>query len=215
MDTVVVVDYGVSNLYSVKKALEHVAGGHHRVIVSDDHATILAAERVVFPGQGAIAQCMRHLQRTGLDDVLRTVVKTRPFFGICLGLQSLLTASDEDHGTAALGLVFGHVLRFKKGTQGADGTMCKIPHIGWNQVYQTRSHPLWLGIDDGARFYFVHSYYVTTQDDLVAAKTHYATIDFVSALAYSTVFAVQFHPEKSQRNGLRLLKNFLAWDGNV
>ncbi len=216
METVTVVDYGASNLYSVKKALEHVADGRQRVVVTDDHMTILAAERVVFPGQGAIAQCMRRLQHTGLADVLRKAVNTRPFLGICLGLQLLLTASDEDGDVMALGIVPGRVLRFSDGARGADGGVCKIPHIGWNRVMQTRPHPLWQGIADGAHFYFVHSYYMTThQDSVVAATTHYAATDFVSALATGSLFATQFHPEKSQHDGLRLLKNFLAWDGSV
>lgn len=211
MSTVVVIDYGTSNLRSVAKALEHVADKQHRVIVSDKAKQILAADRVVFPGQGAIGQCMQHLKEKGLDELITECIRTKPFLGICLGLQSLMDKSDEDGGTTGLGIIPGRVIRFKNNIRDEQGNICKIPHMGWNQVNQSRSHALWKDIDNGARFYFVHSYYVEPANDSdIAATTDYAA-SFTSASARDNIFATQFHPEKSQNAGLTLLKNFLDW----
>jgi len=211
MSTVVVIDYGTSNLRSVAKALEHVADKQHRVIVSDKAKQILAADRVVFPGQGAIGQCMQHLKEKGLDELITECIRTKPFLGICLGLQSLMDKSDEDGGTTGLGIIPGRVIRFKNNIRDEQGNICKIPHMGWNQVNQSKPHALWKDIDDGARFYFVHSYYVEPENDSdIAATTDY-TASFTSASARDNIFATQFHPEKSQNAGLTLLKNFLDW----
>jgi imidazole glycerol-phosphate synthase subunit HisH len=211
MTTVVVLDYGSSNLRSVAKALEFVADGH-QVIVTDLAKQILAADRVVFPGQGAIGQCMNSLRGKGLDDVIRECVRDKPFLGICLGLQSLMDDSDEDGGTKGLGIIAGGVKRFPDNVRDEKDYICKIPHMGWNQVYQQQPHPLWRGIDNNARFYFVHSYYVQPEkDDDIAAITNYAT-SFASAVARDNIFATQFHPEKSQKAGLTLLNNFLHWE---
>ena len=211
MSIVVVLDYGTSNLRSVAKALEFVAENKHQIIVSDQQEQILAADRVVFPGQGAIGQCMASLKEKGLDDVVRECIKTRPFLGLCLGLQSLLDESDEDGGIQGLGIIPGRVIRFKDNMKDEHGCVCKIPHMGWNQVYQMKKHPLWKGIEDGTRFYFVHSYYVQPENkNDIAAKTDYAA-EFTSAAARDNIFATQFHPEKSQKAGLTLLKNFLSW----
>ena len=211
MATVVVLDYGSSNLRSVAKALEFVSD-QHQIIVTDLPDQIFAADRVVFPGQGAIGQCMNSLRAKGLDDVIRECVRNKPFLGICLGLQSLMDTSDEDGGTSGLGIIAGGVKRFPDNVKDEQGFICKIPHMGWNQVYQKNQHPLWQGIESGSRFYFVHSYYVQPENrDDIAAITDYAS-SFTSAVARDNIFATQFHPEKSQIAGLTLLKNFLHWE---
>ena len=214
MSTIAVIDYGGSNLRSVAKAIETVAGSRTRVLVTDAVTQIAAADRVVFPGQGAIGDCMHRLRAAGLVDVIRECAQTRPFLGICLGLQSLMDSSDENGGTPCLGLYRGKVRRFPaQPPPGPDGTPQKIPHMGWNQVRWTRGHPLIAGIDDGARFYFVHSYFVVPQAPALTIG-HTTYIDtFTAALADGYVFATQFHPEKSARAGLRMLQNFVAWDG--
>jgi imidazole glycerol-phosphate synthase subunit HisH len=214
MDTVVILDYGMSNLRSVAKALEVVSIGKQRVLVSGSSLDLKRADRVVFPGQGAIGDCMRHLDERGLISALEECVRTKPFLGICLGLQSLMERSEEGGGTAGLGRYPGTVVRFQADLRDpTTGERLKVPHMGWNQIWPTRDHPLWQGIEAGSRFYFVHSYYVRPlQPDLIAATTEYGDV-FTSALVKDNVFAVQFHPEKSQRAGLRLLANFLSWDG--
>ena len=211
MTTVAVLDYGSSNLRSVAKALEFVSD-QQQIIVTDLPEQIFAAERVVFPGQGAIGQCMNSLRDKGMDDVIRECVRNKPFLGICLGLQSLMDNSDEDGGTSGLGIIAGGVQRFPDHVKDDQGYTCKIPHMGWNQVYQQKQHSLWKGIENGSRFYFVHSYYVHPENrDDIAAITEYAT-SFTSAVARDNIFATQFHPEKSQNAGLTLLKNFLQWE---
>ena len=215
MSTIVILDYGTSNLRSVAKALEHVANNNHQIIVSSQAEQILAADRVVFPGQGAIGQCISSLKQQALDDVIKQCINTKPFLGICLGLQSLLDASEEDNGTQGLGIIPGRVVRFENDIKDLQGNICKIPHMGWNNVSQTKPHPLWAGIEDLTRFYFVHSYYVQPNNaEDIAAKTNYAA-EFTSAIAKNNIFATQFHPEKSQHAGLTLLRNFLQWDGNI
>ena len=212
-ETVVVLDYGMSNLRSVAKALEHVSRGRHRVVVSGTAADLERADRLVFPGQGAIGECMSHLGAMGIIEALREVVHTKPFLGICLGLQALMDWSAEGNGTAGLGVCSGRVVRFTHGLMDPNtGERLKIPHMGWNAVSPTRPHPLWAGIAPGERFYFVHSYYVAPEDQgWVAATTDYGS-SFAAVLARDRIFAVQFHPEKSQRAGLQLLENFLEWE---
>ncbi len=215
MNTVAVIDYGMGNLRSVCKAIEHVAP-KARVQLTTAAAEIRAASRVVFPGQGAIGACMSALEGGGLRDSLLEAMQTKPFLGICLGLQALYDFSEEGGGTPCLSLLAGSVKRFpaEKMTDKATGLALKVPHMGWNQVHQTSAHPLWHGIPQDTRFYFVHSYYADsaeTQD--IAGETAYA-LRFTSAAARANIFAVQFHPEKSQHAGLRLLENFMAWDGN-
>jgi glutamine amidotransferase len=214
MLTVAVIDYGGSNLRSVSKALETVAGKRARIVVTDDIARITASDRVVFPGQGAIGNCMERLNAGGLVEVIRQCADSRPFLGICLGLQSLMVSSDEDGGTACLGLYPGGVHHFTRNPPpAADGTPQKIPHMGWNEVHWARSHPLLKGVADGTRFYFVHSYYVVPDDPaLTIGETAYINT-FTAALAAGYVFATQFHPEKSAAAGLRLLENFITWSG--
>ncbi len=214
MERVAVVDYGSSNLRSVVKAIEHVADGNVEVLVVETPEALLASDRVVFPGQGAIGDCMRHLQERNLVSALQECARSRPFFGICLGLQSLMATSDEDGGTDCLGLYAGGVKHFRTDAgPEADGTPRKIPHMGWNEVHWTRSHPVCEGVPSGTRFYFVHSYYVAPDDaSIVLGRTDHIDT-FVSAIAKGTAFATQFHPEKSAAAGLRLLANFLRWNG--
>ena len=215
MNSVAVIDYGMGNLRSVSKALEQVAAGT-RVVVSSDADTLLQADRVVFPGQGAMRDCMAELQQRELGEVIRACIASKPFLGICMGLQVLMDFSQENDGRAGLGMIPGQVLRFAEGLSDPEtGAKLKIPHMGWNEVAQTRDLPLWHGIAQGSRFYFVHSYYVQPDDQKLIAGTTAYPHNFASALAYDNVFAVQFHPEKSQHAGLALLANFLRWDGRA
>jgi imidazole glycerol-phosphate synthase subunit HisH len=211
MKTVAVLDYGMSNLHSVSRALEHVAGREWRVHISAEAATVRTADKVVFPGQGAIGNCMALMRATGLDEAVYETIHNKPFLGICLGLQSLLHYSEESGGTDCFALLAGTVRRFPSDATDAQGERLKIPHMGWNTVRHEKKHPLWAGINDEARFYFVHSYYADPEDNaVIAGITPYGN-NFVSAVAFENVFAVQFHPEKSQNSGLTLLHNFLAW----
>jgi glutamine amidotransferase len=212
LERIAVLDYGLSNLRSVAKALEHVASPNQRIELCTQPEQLGSVDRLVFPGQGAIGNCMERLAGLGLDTAIREHVANKPYLGLCLGLQSLLSASEEDGGTPGLDLIAGSVVRFAPGLSDPDSAArLKIPHMGWNRVLQDKPHPLWAGIADGARFYFVHSYYVVPDDaGLSAAHCDYG-IRFCCAITQGNVFAVQFHPEKSQSNGLRLLANFLTW----
>ena len=214
MQTIAVLDYGMGNVRSVCKALEHVAPGA-RVQLTADPDEIETSDRVVFPGQGAIAGCVAALARGGLGDALRRAVRVKPFLGICLGLQALYEHCEEGGGVAGLGVLQGRVPRFpSQGMRDAAlGRPLKIPHMGWNAVSQARPHPLWDGIADGERFYFVHSYYAAPADPAQTAGLTDYGIRFTSAAAWGNIFAVQFHPEKSQKAGLRVLQNFVHWDG--
>jgi glutamine amidotransferase len=216
MQRIAVVDYGMGNLRSVAKALERVSSHDQEVVVSADPDTIDNAERVVFPGQGAIRDCMRELQRLNLEPVLRRAIAEKPFLGICLGLQALMDSSQEHAETRGLGILAGEVRRFPHDARDAlSGERLKVPHMGWNTAIPVDQHPLWHGIAREERFYFVHSYYVVPEDPaVVAARTEYG-IAFCSAVAFGGAFAVQFHPEKSQRPGLTLLGNFCAWNGRL
>lgn len=207
--TIAVIDYGMGNLRSVSKALEHVAGGKP-VVVTANPAAVAAAERVVFPGQGAMPDCMRELDARGLRPAVLEAAKDKPFLGICIGLQMLFEHSEEGD-VGGLGVFAGNVRRFPEARMvGSDGLRLKVPHMGWNEVRQ-RPHALWEGIADDARFYFVHSYCVEPRDtDLVTGTAEYG-IPFTCAVGRDNIFAVQFHPEKSARDGLRLLKNFVEW----
>ena len=214
MERIAVIDYRMGNLRSVAKALEHVVEDAAEVCVCRDANAIANADRVVFPGQGAIRDCMAELERHGLEAAVRDAIETRPFLGICMGQQALMESSEEHAGTRGLGILRGKVRRFPGDqTDPRTGERLKVPHMGWNRVHPVRSHPLWKEVEGGARFYFVHSYYVAPEDEsVVAGRTSYG-VAFASALAWGNVFAVQFHPEKSQRAGLALLSNFVHWDG--
>ncbi len=211
MQTVAVIDYGASNLRSVARALAYISRDRHRVIVSDRAEEIYQADRIVFPGQGAIRQCMASLRDKSLDQVLLECLKSKPFLGLCLGLQTLMTCSAEDGGTNGLDVLPGRVEKFPEQRKDSAGNICKIPHMGWNNVIQQQPHPLWKGIESGEQFYFVHSYYVKPEQAEITAGTTEYIVDFTSAAARDNLFAVQFHPEKSQRAGLQLLGNFLQW----
>ena len=214
--TVAVIDYGMGNLHSVASALEHAAGhvGQQvEIVVTGDAEKITAADKVIFPGVGAIRDCMHEILRSGVDQVVAEVAKTKPLLAICVGLQALMQRSEENGGVDCLGMFPGEVKFFGNPLFDADGNKLKVPHMGWNQVHQTESHPMWNGIAQDSRFYFVHSYYVhTTDPSLVAATAHYG-VEVHAALHRDNIFAVQCHPEKSSTAGLQLLKNFLGWDG--
>jgi imidazole glycerol-phosphate synthase subunit HisH len=216
MQNIAIVDYGMGNLRSVVKAVEYLGGKDIRAALTADSAVIKAADRIIFPGQGAIGYCMAALQRLGLDTVISDAIGRKPFLGICVGFQALLSQSDEDGGTPALDILPGGVHKFPPAqVDPKTGERLKVPHMGWNQVYQQGTHPLWEGIADGHRFYFVHSFYV--QPELASASTgrcHYG-LDFAAAAAGDGWFATQFHPEKSADAGLQILRNFVAWDGSA
>ena len=209
---VAVIDYGMGNLRSVSKAIEHVAGPGTEVRVTDDPVYILGADRVVFPGQGAARDCMRAIGEHHLNAAVREAARNKPFFGICMGLQVLVDFSEENEGTDLLGVLRGRVVRFSNDMRDSDGLALKIPHMGWNGVNPVRPHLLWEGIAPAERFYFVHSYHVVPEaSELTAATTDYGML-FTSAVAQDNLFAVQFHPEKSAEAGLRLLANFIDWN---
>ena len=210
MSSIAVIDYGMGNLRSVSKALEHVAP-NAEVHVTSDPELVRQAERVVFPGQGAMPDCMRELDARGLRPAVLEAARSKPFLGICIGLQMLFERSEEG-GTAGLGVFPGLVKRFPSQTmKDAQGGKLKVPHMGWNEVMQAEPHALWQGITDANRYYFVHSYYVEAgRPELVAGYSIYG-FPFTCAVAQDNIFAVQFHPEKSQTAGLALLANFVTW----
>lgn len=215
MASIAVIDYGMGNLRSVAKALEHV-DDRSRVEITYDPERILRADRVVFPGQGAIRDCMAELHRLELDQAVLEAAQQKPLLGICMGMQALLDFSEENGGVQALGLFPGRVRHFRDGFREADvAAPGKVPHMGWNSVRQSRAHPLWRNIPDGTAFYFVHSYFVELlPDGLTVGETDYG-LSFTAAVAQDNIFATQFHPEKSQRAGLELLANFTRWDGTL
>ena len=207
---IAVIDYGMGNLRSVSKAIEHVAGDAE-VRTTDDPKYIAAADRVVFPGQGAARDCMAAIGDHHLNQAILAAAAEKPFLGICMGLQVLMRHSEENGGTDLLNLFEGEVRRFDGLAMGDNGLPLKIPHMGWSPVHQAMEHPLWAGIADDSRFYFVHSYRVMPEDvSAIAATTDYG-VRFTSAIARDNLFATQFHPEKSADTGLRLLQNFVNW----
>ena len=211
--TVAVIDYGMGNLHSVAKALEHVADENTQVIVTSDPAIIDAADRVLLPGVGAIRDCIGEMYNTGLVPSIQKAMKEKPFLAICVGIQSLMSHSEENAGVDCLNHFAGNALFFGEEHKDYDGSKLKVPHMGWNQVKQSITHPLWKDIPDQARFYFVHSFYVVPEDKSEVAGTCDYGHEFCVALARDNVFAVQFHPEKSNKDGLQLYKNFLNRDG--
>jgi glutamine amidotransferase len=206
---IAIVDYGMGNLRSVQKALAHVAPGD-RVEVTSDAAVVRAADRVVFPGQGAMPDCMRALRDSQLGEAVAEGAAGKPFLGLCIGQQMLFERSEEGD-TEGLGILPGRVVGFRM-TPERRASGFKVPHMGWNEVFQAGPHPLWKGIADGSRFYFVHSFYCEPADPATAAgRTNYPDA-FTSAIARDNIFATQFHPEKSSVAGLTLLGNFATWN---
>ena len=213
MPDIAVVDYGMGNLRSVAKALAHVAP-ERRIVVSADPLVIRAAGRVVLPGQSAMPDCIRSLDASGLRAVVLEAARTRPFLGICLGLQMLFETSEEGP-TRCLALLCGRVVRFRDDEMTLPSReRLKVPHMGWSPVHQTKAHPLWAGIPDQTRFYFAHSYHPQPDDPAAIAGTTDYPLPFTCAIARANIFATQFHPEKSQRAGLQLLANFVVWNGD-
>jgi glutamine amidotransferase len=207
---IAVVDYGMGNLRSVAKALEHVAR-EAEVVVTADPEAIRTAERVVVPGQGALPDCMRQLAASGAREAVLAALRDKPFLGICVGMQMLFERGEEGD-TPGLGVLEGRVPRFPADRmRAADGSRLKVPHMGWNEVRQSRPHALWRGIADGTRYYFVHSYFPAPRDASLTAATCVYGVPFTCAVARDNIFAVQFHPEKSQAAGLQLLSNFVQW----
>lgn len=214
MSSVAVIDYGMGNLHSVAKALEHVQPGV-KVEVTADPKVVASCDRVILPGVGAIRDCVSQMLEYGVDQEVREALASgRPFLGICVGYQALMSHSEENGGSDCLGIYPGAVRYFGDDLR-ENGERLKVPHMGWNQVDQVREHPLWNGIEDRSRFYFVHSYYVQAeQREQVVGSCHYG-VNCDVALAENNAFAVQFHPEKSHTAGLTLLRNFLNWDGSL
>ena len=209
---IAVIDYGMGNLHSVAKALEHVCPGA-KVSITADPAVVEDADRVVFPGVGAIRDCMGEIRRLNVGDVVSQAMKTKPVLAICVGMQALMEHSEENGGVDCLGLLPGRVKFFGNQHVDAAGAKLKVPHMGWNNVHQTIDHPLWQGIDQDSRFYFVHSYFVApSEPQNIAGRCDYG-VNFAAALSYNNLFAVQFHPEKSADAGLQLLRNFCHWMG--
>lgn len=213
MTSIAVIDYGMGNLHSVAKALEH-AEPRATIIVSADKQTILNADKVILPGVGAIRDCMGEMQRLELIAVIRHCARNKPFLGICIGMQALMTHSAENNGVDCLDLIPGEVEKFADGLcDPVSGEKLKIPHMGWNQVKQQIKHPLWQNIPQQQRFYFVHSYFVVPDNpDSIAGSSLYGQ-PLTVAMARENIFATQFHPEKSAEAGLQLFANFIHWDG--
>lgn len=210
---VAIVDYGMGNLRSVHNALLHVAP-EARIAVTSDAQVVRDARRVIVPGQSAMPDTMAALNASGLREAVIEAAASKPFLGICLGLQMLFDLSEEGP-TPCLGVYPGNVIRFDPARMiDAAGHRQKVPHMGWSPVRQQRAHPLWAGIHDQTRFYFAHSYFPVARDDaLIAGTVAYpdARQPFTCAIGRATLFAVQFHPEKSSTAGLRLLANFVSW----
>ncbi|TJY58259.1 imidazole glycerol phosphate synthase subunit HisH [Sinimarinibacterium sp. CAU 1509] len=204
-----VIDYGMGNLHSLGKALERVSSST-RVVISYDPEELLACDRIVLPGVGGVRECMNELRRLELNEMVVEAARTKPMLGICLGMQVMLEWSDENEGVPALGLFPGKVQRFPEPPADAPERL-KVPHMGWNQVKQSRPHPIWAGVPDESWFYFVHSYYAKpVNPDHVLGTSEY-THEFAAAIARDNIVAFQFHPEKSQNLGMMLLANFSHW----
>lgn len=211
-ETVAVIDYGMGNLHSVASALGKVTD--QRIVVTSDAGQVQTADRVIFPGVGAIGDCMHEIRRLGFDKLLREQIASgKPVLGICVGMQALLSHSEENGGTDCLSLFPGQVKFFGHDLKNTGGETLKVPHMGWNQVKQS-DHPLWADIPDQTRFYFVHSYYAENTGDEVKGRCQYG-VEFAAALGRDNLFAVQFHPEKSHTAGLQLLQNFVRWNGQT
>jgi glutamine amidotransferase len=213
MATVGIIDYGMGNLHSIAKALRYVASDE-QIEISFDADALARMDRLILPGVGAIGHCMAELHRLELDDMIKAQLGVKPIMGVCLGIEALMAHSEESGGIECLGAFPGDTVRFAAPGETADGVRRKIPHMGWNRVRQERHHRLWRDIAPASWFYFVHSYYVVPSDPRNVAGTTDYGLRFASVILRDNVFAVQFHPEKSQSAGLQLLANFLEWDGS-
>ena len=212
---VAVVDYGMGNLHSVLKsvqAAQSLSGKTAEIYLTDRPEDVSAADKIIFPGQGAMPDCMAALRKSGLGEAVADGLKNKPFFGICVGAQLLFEHSEEGD-TAGLGRFKGRVKRFLPNQTDAQGNRLKVPHMGWNTVCQTRPHPLFKDIAPNSRFYFVHSYYFAPEDSNVVLGTSEYPHEFACIVGKDNVFATQFHTEKSHDAGLLLLRNFLDWNG--
>jgi len=209
MAEVVIIDYGMGNIHSVYKSLVKVVDKNSKIKISNSINDIKNSSHIIFPGQGAASECMSSIKKRYDVVELKNLISQKPFLGICMGLQVLMSNSDENNGVNCLDVIDGSVLSFKNKI----GKSLKIPHMGWNKVQQNKTHPIWSGIPDNSFFYFVHSYYVEPADinDSIS-MTEYG-INFTSSIARDNLTAVQFHPEKSSEPGLSLLRNFISWDG--
>lgn len=207
---IAIVDYGMGNLRSVAKALQHVAPGED-VRITHSAAEIDAADRVVLPGQGAMPDCMRFLRDSGLEGAVRRAAATKPLLAVCIGEQMLFDVSQEGD-TPGLGLISGEVIRFADAAmRQTDGSRLKVPHMGWNRVHQRQRHPLWADVANDSWFYFVHSYYVVPAEAaVIAGQSDYGGL-FTCVVARDNIFATQFHPEKSAAAGLKIYENFVRW----
>jgi len=212
MATVAVIDYGMGNLHSIEKALK-TASPASTVIVSADKNTILSADHVVFPGVGAIRDCMAAIHATGLDETIKQIAQEKPLLGICIGMQALFQHSEENGGIDCLGIIPGNVIKFPSHLKDEQNNPLKIPHMGWNEVFFDSKNPLFKNIGENERFYFVHSYHASEVEKKYVCATSNYPEKFPCAIKWKNIVAVQFHPEKSQHAGLQLLKNFLNWDG--
>ena len=216
METIGVIDYGMGNLHSLGKSLERVAG-NQRIVISYDTAELLECDRLVLPGVGGVRACMDELRRLELDQMVLEAARKRPLLGVCLGMQVLLERSDENGGVNALGLIPGSVVRFPdpqpESEPGPHAERLKVPHMGWNQVRQSRRHPVWEGVPEDSWFYFVHSYHAAPQNPAHTLGTADYGQPFAAAVARDNIVGFQFHPEKSHDMGLRLLANFVNWNG--
>lgn len=215
MSNIAIIDYGMGNLYSVAKAVEYVAESKDNITVTSNADEIAASDKVIFPGQGAAKDCMSALQQLDLQSAIIDAANQKPFLGICMGMQVLMQMSEENNGVDCLGMYKGSVKYFGNHlTIGSGDNSYKVPHMGWNCIEQQQNHPLWKDILESSYFYFVHSYFVATENvSLIAGTTNYGPT-FTSVIAQDNVFAMQCHPEKSAQVGLQLLKNFIHWDGS-
>lgn len=202
---IAIIDYGMGNLRSVQKAFERIG---HSAVVTRDKKVINDADKIVLPGVGAFPDCMKNLADLGLiDPIIKGVEAGKPFFGICLGLQVLFTESEEFGTHKGFDIIKGRVIRFPAGLS-SNGTKLKIPHMGWNEIRMKKKTPVLDGIPEGSYLYFVHSYYVVPEDKKITATTTDYGVEFVSSIWKDNIFACQFHPEKSQQAGLKILENF-------
>ncbi|MDI3383191.1 imidazole glycerol phosphate synthase subunit HisH [Xenophilus aerolatus] len=213
MNSVAVVDYGMGNLWSVSQAVRHAADAAGvEVFVTSDPEVVRKATRVVLPGQGAMPDCMRELRDSGLQQSVLEAAASKPLFGVCVGMQMVLSHSDEGP-TPGLDLIPGEVVRFRlEGQRQPDGSLYKVPQMGWNQVFQAQPHAMWAGVPDAAYFYFVHSFYARPRNALHSVGEADYGARFTAAVARDNIFATQFHPEKSADHGLQLYRNFLHWN---